>query len=234
MVSNVNDQPEKARVEPQITRNFYAFFSHLKSLDISPDVCIDVGAAHGTPSIYHAFPEALHVAFEPLPEFIERLKETLTPYKHEIHNCALMETAAEAKLLRTGNLYSSSMMHVREDSAEALLDVEVATLDDKMSAHDLSGTLLIKTDCQGADLSVIKGGMKTLEQADIVIMEVSFFKFWGSHQPDFYEVVDFMKAQGFVVYDLLDGLLRPLDGALGQIDVAFVKEKGPLRRRTTW
>jgi hypothetical protein len=43
-----------------------------------------------------------------------------------------------------------------------------------------------------------------------------------------------MKASGFVPHDIYDGLCRPIDGALGQIDVAFVKVNGPFRQVHSW
>ena len=43
-----------------------------------------------------------------------------------------------------------------------------------------------------------------------------------------------MDEQGFVIYDFLDGLFRPLDGALGQIDVAFVRKDSLLKKDNQW
>lgn len=43
-----------------------------------------------------------------------------------------------------------------------------------------------------------------------------------------------MREKGFVVHDLLDGLYRPYDKALGQIDVVFVKENGMFRVSSQW
>ena len=48
--------------------------------------------------------------------------------------------------------------------------------------------------------------------------------------PDFYEVIKFMKDHGFVTYDILRGWYRPLDKALGQVDIIFVKENGMFRQ----
>ena len=46
----------------------------------------------------------------------------------------------------------------------------------------------------------------------------------------FYGVVAYMKNLGFVAYDVFSESFRPIDGALGQIDIAFAKENGFLRR----
>ena len=48
--------------------------------------------------------------------------------------------------------------------------------------------------------------------------------------PEFFEVIKFMKDKGFVVYDILNGFYRPLDKALGQVDIVFVKEDGKFRK----
>ncbi len=60
------------------------------------------------------------------------------------------------------------------------------------------------------------------------------YRFWGNHHPDFLEIVKYMADQGFLVYDFLDGLFRPLDNALGQVDVVFVKKDGPFRKSASW
>lgn len=217
------------------TRSFEAFFAHLKSLGFDPKTCIDVGAAKGTPSIYQAFPDALHLVYEPLPDFHEDLAQAMAPYRHVLRKCALMDKGSSGMtILRHGDLYGSSMMHQREAGAENVVEVGVSTLDHELANIGHAGPILLKTDCQGADLLVLKGGRSALPKIDVVIVEASFFPFWGPHQPVFYEIVTFMQQRGFVVYDLLDGLYRPHDGALGQIDIAFVRADGPLRAHPYW
>jgi len=221
-------------LKPKPTRSFPEFFAHLKGLGFNPQTCIDVGAAGGTPTIYQAFPEALHIAFEPLPDFHDQLAATLKPYRHEIHHCALMEAPGSQELLRMpSNIHGSSMMH-RHARGENLVTVEVRRLEEILDASAPEGPFLLKTDCQGADLLVIKGLGARLAEMDVIIMETSFFRFWGEHQPDFADVVAHMRESGFAVYDLLDGLYRPSDNALGQVDVAFVREDGGLRENLKW
>jgi hypothetical protein len=43
-----------------------------------------------------------------------------------------------------------------------------------------------------------------------------------------------MKERGFVTYDLVEGHNRPLDNALAQKDVFFVKENGLFRESHNW
>jgi len=39
-----------------------------------------------------------------------------------------------------------------------------------------------------------------------------------------------MNSYAFVVYDIYEGHTRPMDGALAQIDITFVKENGLFRK----
>lgn len=216
------------------TRTFEDFFEHLKRLNFRPSICIDVGAATGTPSIYRAFPDALHVAFEPLPDFQGELKATLQPYKHIIRKCALSDSEGQTTLLRHNDLFGSSIMHSRDNQDADVVETRKSTLDVELSGIDLTGPVILKTDCQGSDLLVLQGAAETLETCDVVIVEASLFRFWGPHQADVFDIICYMQSRGFALYDLLDGLYRPRDAALGQIDLVFVKERGHFRKDHYW
>jgi hypothetical protein len=75
----------------------------------------------------------------------------------------------------------------------------------------------------------LAGGEKTLENTEYIILEVSLFHFF-KQAPVFCDVVAYMKARGFVLYDIYELQYRPLDHALSQVDIAFVKEGGQFRK----
>ncbi len=219
-----------------LDRDFEAFFRHARSLGFFPDVCIDVGAGYGTGSIYSGFPKAKHIAFEPLEELLPRLKERLKSYAHEIHNCALMSSESELEIKKSGvDMLGSSLMGSSAGSNEnTSIMVPVKTLDSFEESLEGAESVLLKTDCQGADLEVLKGSKSVLKRCDVVIVESSLYRFWGNHQADLFDIISFMNEQGFVVYDFLDGTYRPYDNALGQLDVAFVKRHGFFRSSIKW
>jgi FkbM family methyltransferase len=243
------------------TRDFDRFFENVKKNGFNAKTVIDVGAARGTPPLHKAFPDAYFVLFEPVQEFIPELKQLMKKYQGEVQDCGLVseEPGLQAKILRKlkqfvkkfkgegpeqytkifrtrNNLYGSSLMHrVTDIDDDRLEDVKIKTLDRALAHFDeLPKPFLLKTDCQGGDFDVVKGGVKVLSACEIIIMEVSFFKFWGNHHPDALEIFNFMNEQGFVIYDFLDGLFRPLDGALGQIDVVFVRKDSLLKKDYKW
>ena len=49
--------------------------------------------------------------------------------------------------------------------------------------------------------------------------------------PQVWDVMAWMKQAGFVLYDIYKFNYRPLDGALCQTDVVFVKEKSKFREQ---
>ena len=222
------------KIKKKPTRNFAEFFAHMATLGFKPKICIDVGAAKGTREIYNAFPDAYQIAFEPLPDFHDGLKKALAQYKHEIHHVALMDEPGEKTLARHPDGFGSSLMHRARRGSQNLVTVPVKRLDDVLEGKNLKGDVLLKIDCQGADLFVLKGGLHTLKNSNVVIVETSFFKFRGESHPIFLEIVNFMNDRGFVVYDILDGIFRPSDGALGQVDLVFVKENSRFREKSYW
>lgn len=216
------------------TRTFQEFFAHIKSMGFFPATIIDVGVARGTPALYEAFPGAYLILVEPVKEFVPHLEAIVKKHGGEFHNCALMSTSGESTIFKTKELHGSSMMHRVSDPTDKRLEkVEVRTLDDVVGS-DREAPYLLKTDCQGGDYDVVRGGAEALMKCEVVILEVSFFKFWGNHHPDPLDIIQYMSDHGFVIYDFLDGLFRPRDNALGQIDIVFVKRDGMFRQSHKW
>jgi hypothetical protein len=86
---------------------------------------------------------------------------------------------------------------------------------------------------QGYELEVLRGAGHHLPLCEVIMIETTICRVSES-QPDFYSVVDYMKKQGWSVYDILDGIYRPYDNCLGQVDLALVRDDGPLRVYAGW
>jgi FkbM family methyltransferase len=212
------------------TRTFDDFFTHVKALGFAPRTIVDVGAACGTSSLHRAFPDAKFILIEPLAEFLPALEQLATGYNCEIHFCAVAAQAGEAAFQVASDLYGSSIAH---NGADATRQVPVTTLDDILDQSDFQPPILLKVDVQGHELQVMAGMTRNLPNCELIILETSTFRV-GKNPPDFSTVVGYMKDHGFSVYDILDGILRPYDRALGQIDLVFVRDGGFFRRYQGW
>ena len=76
---------------------------------------------------------------------------------------------------------------------------------------------------------------KTFGFTEVYIVEVSLFPFSGvPGVPIITDVINFMLNRDYVVYDFPGFLRRPLDGALAQCDICFVKKNGFLKESNDW
>ena len=92
---------------------------------------------------------------------------------------------------------------------------------------------LCKIDVQGAELMVLQGMTKRLADIDYFIVETSTLSPF-KEAAEFDQICRFMSDNDFALYDVMALQRRPLDGALGAIDVAFVKKTCPLRADPCW
>ena len=111
--------------------------------------------------------------------------------------------------------------------------VPVRTIDALLAEGWLVPPDLVKVDVQGFELAVLRGASRLFGQTEMFLLELSLYPFQEG-QPLLHEVVEWMAARGYLLYDVTEWMRRPNDGALGQFDGAFVRADSPLRRHTRW
>lgn len=210
---------------------FAGVLRQFSTLGFQPRTVIDVGVAFETEDLYQAFRDAEILLIEPLVEFKPFLKGICERYK------------AQYALAAAGAARGSAIINVRADQLECSSlfketegptvdgtprEVPVVTIDDLCRERALKGPYLIKIDVQGAELKVLAGATQTLKQTEVVILEVSLLGML-IEAPQVLDVMTYMKDRGFVPYDVWGLLYRPYDGALAQMDMAFVRADGPFR-----
>jgi FkbM family methyltransferase len=210
-------------------------FDHVISLGFSPSTVIDVGVGRGTPELYEPFPNSTFLLVEPVAEFEPFLREISGKYSADYIIAAAGDNTGDIELnvpqQTEGDLQDSSIYDRGGGYSPRV--VPQITLDQVCVERNLAGPYLVKLDVQGAELEVLNGASKLLASTELVILESNLFEFHPG-VPQFHDVVHYMKARGFVLYDIADPNYRPLDRALGQLDTAFVKENGVFRRHHTW
>lgn len=206
----------------------------IHGLGFRPASVIDVGAAYGefTLECRRVFDSARYLLVEPLEEYVGALRANLAGLTDvECVQAAAAAADGELTIHVHGDLVGSSLYLEQEDSSVngSPRTVPTVTLDRLREQHGLGAPCLIKIDVQGAELDVLAGATELLRDTEYILLEVSFFEFFRDG-PVFHEVVEYMHAHGFVAYDIFGMQHRPLDGALSQADIAFVRETGRFRQ----
>jgi hypothetical protein len=80
---------------------------------------------------------------------------------------------------------------------------------------------------------VLQGMTKRLLDIDYFIIETSTLSPF-KEAAEFGQICQFMTDHSFALYDIMALQRRPLDGALGALDVAFVRKNCPLRTDPRW
>ena len=207
--------------------------ARLNGLD--PNSIIDAGAARGdfTRIAAHVFPGKAYLMIEPLEEYGDSLGRLIGEARGSMAwvKAAAASEPGTATFNVHDDLFGSSLMRETEGTAVdgAPRTVPTIRVDDEVRSRGLRPPHLVKADVQGSELAVLEGARNTVANADLVILEVSFFDFFRGGC-SLIDVISYMAGRGFVPYDLTAPLYRPLDGALAQIDICFTPKSSTLRR----
>ncbi len=197
---------------------------------------LDVGAnnAGWSRMAKEVYPEANFYLIEPQIE----MKEHLDRFCRDFENSSYFLVGAGAKKDKLtftiwDDLEGSSFLP-KPNSNLKQREIEIITIDDLLESSRMDFPEIIKLDIQGFELEALKGAEKTFGITEVYILEVSLFTFMNPGMPVFSDVINFMLEREYVVYDFPGFGRRPLDGALGQCDICFVKQNGFLRSSNGW
>jgi FkbM family methyltransferase len=206
-----------------------------KRIGLVPGTVIDVGAAFGsfTRECHAVFPDAQYILLEPLEEYRPLLDQLIQATSNA--HCCIAAAASRSGTMELNvhpDLVGSSLYREveRETDVNGIpRSVPVVTIDRVVTERGAVGPYLLKLDVQGAELDALQGAERVLADCELLVIEVSFFKFFHGG-PECADVLAYMRGRGFVPYDIVGLQYRPLDHALSQADIVFVKEEGLFRR----
>jgi FkbM family methyltransferase len=198
------------------------------------DTIIDVGANIGEISIIcsqRVGAGGRVFAFEPHPRIYRFLIGNLA-FNHctnvSARNVALGETNAH---LRMSDGKRDDMNRI---DASGTIAIAVTTLDSEVPASPIA---LLKVDVEGAELSVLKGAMRTLELAACVNCELieAHCERYGHHMGD---VIAFLQQAGLSTYRLADAhRLEAIDATFrdpGAHELVALRDPADFIARTGW
>lgn len=120
-------------------------------------VCVDAGAHRGAvlELIVRFAPDARHVAFEPIPQLADELRERFAGV--DVHQAALSDTVGSVTFQFFPEHADSSGIQPLAHLSEATpVDVPTTTLDETLG--DAGPVRFLKIDVEGAELAMIRGG----------------------------------------------------------------------------
>jgi FkbM family methyltransferase len=203
--------------------------SHIKTSGFRPKTIFDVGIARGTEILYQAFPDAFYYLIDPSRESLPYMEEIQKRIKAKILNYALSDRAGEVTLNVPDGEHIGGSSIMRGFSSGRTYKVKTECLDALVGDFDQPS--LCKIDVQGAAMLVLEGMGGILPKVDVFIIESNVFAPAGD---DVLQIMAFLSARKFVLYDIADIIRRPIDNALGCLDLVFVKEDSRFRQEKRW
>lgn len=196
-------------------------FTNLKKLGWRPRSVIDGGAYEGywTKDFLKIYPTAKMLLVEAQHEKLSIIRK----------NCGLNVTIVNALLSSCDDktlyfsLNETASSVVNSQLGSSVLQIKSRSLDSITHELNFVEIDLLKLDVQGHELEVLKGSSNLLISVEFVLLEMTLMPI-SEHEPIFLEVLNYMDACGFQMYDIPSLIYKPYDKALYQIDGLFVKK----------
>jgi FkbM family methyltransferase len=207
----------------------------LRRFGYEPRMVIDGGANMGqwTRLACGIFPEATFHLIEPQAACRASLEETASHLRSSrIHAAALTESGV--KTVQMIGADGTTGAWISDQATADSVEVAAVTLDDIITVEP-GDRALLKLDLENHELVALRGGLRLLQQVEVVITEVSFYRPSASDSgPLFGNILTFLRDCGFDLYDFAS-LASPIgNGRLRTGDAVFLRRTSPLAQQRYW
>jgi FkbM family methyltransferase len=197
---------------------------HLRTNGFTPRVALDIGAYQGEWTVLckRVWPGCSVLMMEAAPARMPRLRELASTLGGVDVQQALLGSSSRTSVAFYEQESASSVLPESAKAAQPSVGLCMRTLDEATLDTGFAAPDFVKVDVQGYELEVLKGGRKTLQAAEVVLLEVNLLEIYEG-APLLHEALCFMAAEGFRAYDVCTLYRRPLDRALWQMDMIFAR-----------
>lgn len=208
----------------------------LQERGFAPATVIDIGAAEGAFFVHRQdvnpklYPQARHFFVDAMRENEAAYRKLATRFEVGYEITALSCLEGEVAMRVDPDFYNTHIDHLQPGTAYTDRRVPVSTLDALVKRHALQPPFLLKLDVQGGELDVLRGGLRTLEDAIVVTSEIGIF----SERDTLVDLLGFMHGNGWALYDITNPAYHDSDGSLYQCYATFIPKAMDFRKSTPW
>lgn len=199
------------------------FLEFAKSKGFYAATVIDVGVGYGTWPLYNAFPKAEFILVEPLIEYENVVKDVQGKINAVWHQWAAGASEGALEIHLPKKDLEKTSFHQRTAMTDLGGEVEARAIDVKPldSLLPVKGPLLLKIDTEGHEIEALKGAVKMLEQAEIVMLEISV----GARFEGGYRMIELTRLMDEAGFDLIDitHISQKRNGPMKMMDGVFAK-----------
>lgn len=175
--------------DPGVNGEYNLVGWYCRSLDSKGQVicCFDIGAMHADWTF-----EAVDIArrsslkyygkvFEASPTQAVRIQERINNHKAatvELRERAVSDRIGQAQFAVTGENTGSSTLVLNSTASKNYIAVETTTIDSELESAGWSSVDIVKVDTEGHDYSVIAGGIGSLQDGKIGLLQFEYNWRW--------------------------------------------------------
>ena len=192
-----------------------------------PDIIFDIGAHHGKWTIesLKIYPLARYILIEPID--YSELNKFRKISNIRVFNNILNDSNKEVEWYEMRNT-GDSMFREKSKHFENCKTIKRDTITLNSLLKDRNGIIenckkiLIKSDCQGAEIPILIGASDIYNNIDFIILEIPLFGKYNENVPTFLEHIKFMDNIGFIPYEFLES--HYINNYNMQIDMLFINK----------
>lgn len=198
----------------------------LKKKNYIPDIILDIGAHHGhwTNNMKKIYNNSRYYLFEAID--YNELNIFNSDNNVKVFNILLSDKIEEVnwyQMKNTGDsIFREKTNHFKNCEIIKKETIDLNTFIKNNNLFNNCKNILIKIDCQGAEIPILKGSSDILNKTDFIILEMPLFGQYNENVPNFLEHIIFMNSIGFIVYDIIDN--HYINDFNMQIDILFINK----------